>query len=78
MSETNDAKLDHVHGSLSGASGGQLEYVSQQIQWRLQGGAYVPGILIRFTDHDVQAYEDGEKCYYELWFPVCLQTGELE
>jgi hypothetical protein len=76
---TNDAELNHAHGTLWGACGGQLEYVSQDIEWRKIEGTretYTAGVLIRFTDHDVQMTEEGERRFYELWFPLsALKLG---
>lgn len=69
--------------TLFGIEGGQLEYVSQRVEWKKNaGGRWVPQMVIRFTDHDVQSggivfNEDGtakngliEGQYYELTFPI--------
>jgi hypothetical protein len=80
MSDTPNYKdLVAVHAnSLWGISGGQLEYVSQRTEWRHDADSrHYPVMVIRFTDHDVQATKDFidnenlvEKQYYEFEFPL--------
>lgn len=62
------------NGSLWGKSGGQLEYVSQRVEWRPDDSRMV--MVIRFTDHD-HAMDDIETNpdliegrFYELEFPM--------
>ena len=63
---------------LWGISGGELEYVSQRVEWRQRvKGSVEPWhavMVIRFTDHDVQAddFRSGliEGKYYELEIPI--------
>ena len=62
-----------------GRAGGQLEYVSQRIEWQIgpNGGHYAV-VIMRFTDHDhhFNSKEDPQtegmidNKYYELEFPV--------
>lgn len=60
-----------MEGALWGNSGGQLEYVSQRVEWERRGEDLIPVMVIRFTDHDVQMTEENpENAYYELRFPV--------
>lgn len=62
------------NNTLWGIAGGQLEYVSQRIEMRRKGGfSWEEVVIIRFTDHDVQAHprpELIEGIYYELEFPL--------
>lgn len=64
-------------GQLWGSAGGQLEYVSQRIEFKQwPTGEYYQVMIIRFTDHDAQAYPlddliDGK--YYELSFPLAQE-----
>lgn len=70
--------MDLMDGKLFGNSGGQLEFVSLRTEMRQTksawGGGWVPVVVIRFTDHDMQATKphadliDGE--FYELEFPM--------
>lgn len=70
------------NNKLWGVSGGELEYVSQRVAYRQR----VSGLLekwhavmvVRFTDHDVQADDQGregliEGKYYELEFPISTE-----
>lgn len=41
-------KLGHLYGR----AGGQLEYVSQRLEWRQEGNRYYQVVVMRFTDHD--------------------------
>lgn len=65
-------------GKLYGASGGQLEYVSQRIEWkkRENSATYYPVMIVRFTDHDVQ-WGDRQNLiegrFYELEFPIHME-----
>jgi len=59
--------------SLWGMSGGQLEFVSKRLEMR----GNTPFIVLRFTDHDVQAIKDfsileelAEGEFYEIEIPV--------
>ncbi len=60
--------LKYADGFLYGESGGQLEYVSQRIEWKYRNAqeGTVPYIIIKFTDHDV--YPDGK--FYEISFEI--------
>lgn len=66
---------------LFGFSGGQLEYVSQRLEWRQSGNGHCYQVMvIRFTDHDIRAVADIKDIphnknlidgkYYELEFPL--------
>lgn len=77
MIATDTAIIAYAENKLWGISGGQLEYVSQRIEWRKSSsGKHSKVMVIRFTDHDLQAYAlkdhkeliDGQ--YYELEFPL--------
>lgn len=80
----NGAKADDGHDAVSvarrklwGCAGGELEYVSQRIEWRERPqskSGWEPVMIIRFTDHDVQASPGREGLidgkFYEFEFPV--------
>jgi len=68
-------------GKLWGKSGGQLEYVSQRIEYRTGSDGHVSWVMvIRFTDHDHEFYDGYEQFppfegmiknkYYEIEFPL--------
>jgi hypothetical protein len=44
--------IEYDDGKLWGRAGGELEYVSQRIEWREDGSRWYPVVVIRFTDHD--------------------------
>jgi len=62
---------------LWGLVGGELEYVSQRIVTRQRPtGEFYNAMIIRFTDHDVQAMPEEELIdgkYYELEFPIAQE-----
>lgn len=83
MKNTYDmVKIDYdVKGNITlwGSAGGQLEFVSQRVEWRKCDATQkaVPVIVIRFTDHDAQAYPLNtliEGKYYELEFPMAMEV----
>ena len=59
---------------LYGHAGGQLEYVSQRLEWRESPkGRWTQLMIIRFTDHDVRSWPHKELLdgrYYEIEFPL--------
>lgn len=65
----------YAGGKLWGTAGGELEFVSQRVEYRKQGTRHEPVLVMRFTDHDAQAMPhdvagliDGK--YYEIEFPM--------
>lgn len=65
--------IEYSDKKLWGVSGGQLEYVSQRIENRLIDKKWHQVVVIRFTDHDVQNFDDDtlvDGKYYELEFPL--------
>ena len=72
----NPKDFDITYGDekLWGIAGGELEYVSQRLEWVLNEvtGRYHPVMVIRFTDHDQNhGYSTNgliEGKYYELSF----------
>ena len=66
--------------TMYGIAGGQLEFVSQRVEWRREpdynGGRSFPVIIIRFTDHDCQANPMPqliEGKYYEFEYPMAME-----
>jgi hypothetical protein len=70
--------ITYDKNTLFGIAGGQLEFVSQRVEWkRSQSGQWIPNMIMRFTDHDVQSLGKDfpnpnliEGKYYELSFPI--------
>lgn len=71
--------ITYADHKLWGMAGGQLEYVSQKLEWRkLEGdsGRWYQVMVIRFTDHDLRAHplntdkELVDGIYYDLEFPI--------
>lgn len=71
-------EINYMGGCLWGESGGRLEYVSQRTIYKLTNGEYIPYMIIRFTDHDVQMTREGEDMFYDLEFPLWLTTVDNE
>lgn len=70
--------INYGDKSLWGIAGGQLEYVSQRIEYKQNENnkKYYAVMIIRFTDHDVQAHNIDsliEGKYYELEFPLTTE-----
>lgn len=62
--------ITYDYHTLWGSSGGQLEYVSQKVVWKQAFNGYLRCyLMVRFTDHDVQATKEGEGKFYDLYFP---------
>lgn len=75
---TNMEKVVLSGGQLWGQAGGELEFVSMRVGWRKRSeDKYERIVILRFTDHDVQAcrgieYNGGapiDKLYYEIEMP---------
>jgi len=66
--------------SLFSNSGGQLEFVSMTIKWKLigkrdEGFWHAPFAVIRFANHDVETTKTApiKGKYYELEVPLCRE-----
>lgn len=79
--KTNQHMISYGNGKLWGSAGGELEFVSQRIEWRQRpsprGEQCYAVMVMRFTDHDVQATPHGipgliDGHYYELEFPLAM------
>jgi len=75
---TNMEKVVLSGGQLWGQAGGELEFVSMRMSWRDRGdGSMERTVILRFTDHDVQACRGIEGMsgapidglYYEIEMP---------
>lgn len=75
--KTVDCSYKNKLGQLWGRAGGQLEFVSQRIEWRdIGNGRHQQYMVIRFTDHDhtLSLFQESpemiEGKYYDFEFPL--------
>ena len=68
------------YDTLWGSHGGQLEFVSQRIEWKPHTGdiQWCAWMTFRFTDHDqyMGGCEDApvDKIFYEISVPICTEN----
>lgn len=73
---SNKQPVQYADGTLWGRAGGQLEYVSQRVEFRHNPaipGRYLPVMVVRFTDHDHAVSPSDELVdgrFYDIEFPI--------